>query len=276
MVGMAEVATNVLHDVGNALTSIVVDSGLMRQSLSSSRVGRLKLVSALLEEQRHDLPRFFARDPRGAHLVDYLSGLAQELTQEQTSLQGTLDSLSKNVSRVRAIIQMQQTYASSTLLPEECELEELLEDALRLHQGVLEREGIQVTREVKPLPRVKVDRYKVLQILFNLFSNACHALESKSPADRRLEIRLEERGGWARIQVKDSGVGIAPEVKPKLFNQGFTTREGGQGIGLHSSAIAAQLLGGRLTLESEGRDQGATATLEFPVAPPPPALAQAS
>ncbi|KFE70243.1 hypothetical protein DB31_5285 [Hyalangium minutum] len=276
MVGMAEVATNVLHDVGNALTSIVVDSGLMRQSLASSRMGRMKQVSALLEDHRHDLPRFFARDPRGAHLVDYLSGLAQELTQEQTSLQATLDNMNKNISRVRAIIQMQQTYATSTVLPEECELAELLDDALRLHQGAMERAGIQVTRELKPLPRVKVDRYKVLQILFNLFSNACTALESKPPADRYLEIRLEARGGWVRIQVRDSGVGIAPDVKPRLFNQGFSTRKDGQGIGLHSSAIAAQLIGGRLTLESEGRDQGATATLDLPVTPPQPALAHAS
>jgi signal transduction histidine kinase len=275
-VGMAEVATNVLHDVGNALTSIVVDTGLMRQSISSSRLGRLKLVSALLEEHRNNLPRFFARDPRGNHLVDYLSVLALELTQEQSALQGTLEDMNKNVSRVRAIIQMQQTYATSTLLPEDCELEELLDDAQRLHQGALERAGIQVTREVKPLPRVKVDRYKVLQILFNLLSNACHALEAKAPGDRRLEIRLEPRGGWVRIQVMDSGVGIAPEVKPRLFNQGFTTREDGQGIGLHSSALAAQLLGGRLTLESEGRDKGATATLELPVTPPQAALAVAS
>jgi signal transduction histidine kinase len=208
--------------------------------------------------------------------VDYLSGLAQQLTQEQSALQGTLESMNKNVSRMRAIIQMQQTYATSPVMPEECELDELLDDALRLHQGALERAGIQVTREVKPLPRVKVDRYKVLQILFNLLSNSCHALESKPSGDRRLEIRLEERGGWARIQVVDSGEGIAPEVKPRLFNQGFTTREDGQGIGLHSSSLAAQLLGGRLTLESEGRDKGATATLEFPVAPPQAPLAHAS
>jgi predicted ATPase/signal transduction histidine kinase len=275
-VGMAEVATNVLHDVGNALTSVVVDSGIMRQTLSSSRMGRLKLVSALLEEHRNDLPRFFARDPRGNHLVDYLSSLALELTQEQTALQGSLENLNKNVSRVRAIIQMQQTYASSSLLPEECELAALLEDALRLHQGALERAGIQVKREAKPLPRVKVDRYKVMQILFNLLSNACHALEARPPADRRLEIRLWAQGGWVRIQVRDSGVGIAPEVKPRLFNQGFTTREDGQGIGLHSSALAAHLLGGRLTLESEGRDKGATATLEFPVAPPQAMVEHAS
>ncbi|WP_224246035.1 trifunctional serine/threonine-protein kinase/ATP-binding protein/sensor histidine kinase [Hyalangium gracile] len=268
MVGMAEVATNVLHDVGNVLTSIVVDTGLMRQTVASSRLGRMKQLAALLEEQRDNLVGFLTKDPRGSHLVDYLSGLALELSHEQEALLRTLEDLNKNVNRVRAIVQMQQTYATSTLLTEECELGELLEDALRLQQGVMRHAGVQVTREVSPLPRVKVDRYKVLQILLNLISNACHAMENVPMDDRRLVVRLEPRGEWARIQVVDNGAGIAPESRARLFTQGFTTRKQGHGIGLHSSALAARLLGARLTLESEGLSKGATATLELPFEQP--------
>jgi signal transduction histidine kinase len=121
---------------------------------------------------------------------------------------------------------------------------------------------------VAPLPRLRVDRYKVLQILCNLLSNACHALEAVPPGSRLLAVRMEAQGEWARIQVIDNGVGIAPELKVQLFSQGFTTREQGHGIGLHSSALAAQLLGGRLALESEGPNKGATATLELPVSQP--------
>jgi signal transduction histidine kinase len=268
MVGMAEIATNVLHDVGNVLTSIVVDTGLMRQTVASSRLGRMKQLASLLEEQRDDLVHFLTEDPRGTHLVDYLSGLALELAHEQEAQLRTLEDLNRNVNRVRAIVQMQQTYATSTLLTEECELADLLEDALRLQQGVMRHAGVTVTREVTPLPRVKIDRYKVLQILLNLISNACHAMEGMPPDDRRLIVRLEARGEWARIQVVDNGVGIAPDVRKRLFTQGFTTRKQGHGIGLHSSALAARLLGARLTLESEGLAKGATATLDLPVAAP--------
>ncbi|WP_309242964.1 trifunctional serine/threonine-protein kinase/ATP-binding protein/sensor histidine kinase [Hyalangium versicolor] len=268
MVGMAEVATNVLHDVGNVLTSIVVDTGLMRQTVASSRLGRMKQLASLLEEQREDLVYFLTKDPRGSHLVDYLSGLALELSHEQEALLRTLEDLNKNVNRVRAIVQMQQTYATSTLLTEECELTELLEDALRLQQGVMRHAGVSVTREVSPMPRVKIDRYKVLQILLNLISNACHAMEGVPPDDRRLVVRLEPKGEWARIQVVDNGIGISPDVRKRLFTQGFTTRKAGHGIGLHSSALAARLLGARLTLESEGQARGATATLELPVEQP--------
>ncbi|MFL5343357.1 MAG: AAA family ATPase [Hyalangium sp.] len=275
MVGMAEVATNVLHDVGNVLTSIVVDTGLMSQTVAASRLSKMKHLAALLEEQRDNLVHFLTEDPRGRQLGDYLSGIALELTHEHESLLRTLEDLNKNVNRIRAIVQMQQTYATSTLLPEECELGELLEDALRLQQGILRQAGVQVMRELRPLPRVKVDRYKVLQILLNLISNACHAMEDVPEDDRRLVVRLEPRGPWARIQVVDNGAGIAPELRGRLFSQGFTTRKQGHGIGLHSSALAAQLLGARLTLESEGLAKGATATLELPAAHPLVSVADA-
>jgi signal transduction histidine kinase len=65
--------------------------------------------------------------------------------------------------------------------------------------------------------------------------------------------------------VVDTGVGIAPEVQERLFSHGFTTRRDGHGFGLHSSALAAALLGGTLTLRSEGPGKGATATLEVPL-----------
>lgn len=275
IVGMAEVATNVLHDVGNALTSITADMEVMRRAAISSRLGRIKQVARLLEEHREDLPGFFTQDPRGSHLVDYISSLAEELAQERVSLQQTLQELSVHVSQVRDIILLQRAYARSPRLPEECALEALVEEALRLQQGALRRTGVQVTREVAPLPRVKVHRYRVLQILCNLLGNACQALEAVPEGSRHLVVRLEARGAWARIQVRDSGEGISPELKARLFTLGFTTRAEGHGSGLHSSALAAELLGGRLALESEGLNQGATATLELPLPQLQVAVAQA-
>ncbi|MDY7231069.1 trifunctional serine/threonine-protein kinase/ATP-binding protein/sensor histidine kinase [Hyalangium rubrum] len=276
MMGMAEVATSVLHDVGNAFTSILVDSGLIRHALIASRSGRVKQVAAMLEEHRDDLANFLTDDSRGSQLVSYLSRLADELNREKEVLHTTLEDLDQNVGRVRTIVQMQQTYATSTLLTEECDLNELLEDALRLQQGALQRAGIQVTRESRPLPPVRVDRYKVVQILLNLITNARQSME-EVPMDRRnLVVRLEPKGERVCLQVADSGVGIASEVSKRLFTQGFTTRKNGHGIGLHSSALATRLLGGKLTLESEGLGKGATATLELPVAQPEaPALRRA-
>jgi C4-dicarboxylate-specific signal transduction histidine kinase len=110
-----------------------------------------------------------------------------------------------------------------------------------------------------------VDKHKVLQILINLISNAKYALDEVPEGERHLSVRMVAEGKWVRIQVTDDGMGIAPELREKLFAHGFTTRKDGHGFGLHASALAAQLLGGRLKLESDGPGKGAVATLELPL-----------
>ena len=129
----------------------------------------------------------------------------------------------------------------------------------------LRRHGVTVHREFHPVPRMDVDKHKVLQILINLISNAKHALDAVPERQRNLRVRLSTDGQVARIELQDDGVGIAPEMAGSLFTHGFTTRKDGHGFGLHASALAARMLKGRLTLESEGPGMGAVATLELPL-----------
>ncbi|HYO70990.1 MAG TPA: GAF domain-containing sensor histidine kinase, partial [Archangium sp.] len=263
VVGMEEIASNILHDAGNALTSVVVDSDLLRRTVEESRVGRVKQVVEMMDARREDLADFLRGDPRGTLLPAYLSGLADELLQEQAVLRQGLEDLDGHVERVRTIIQMQRTYAKSTLLADECDLGGLVEEALRIHQVASRQAPVPVTKELAALPPVRVDRHRLLQILLNLLSNARSALEPVREAERYLGVRLAVEGGWVRIQVVDNGEGLAPEVRERLFTQGFSTRKEGYGYGLHASALAARLMGGRLTLESEGPGMGAIATFEL-------------
>ncbi|WPB81577.1 AAA family ATPase [Archangium violaceum] len=263
--GMAEVAANVLHNVGNVLTSAVINHQVLRQTVDASRAGRLKQATTLLAEHRHALADFLSQHPRGVYLLDYLSVLADELLREQATLREGMDSMGMHIEHIRAIVQVQQNYAGSTLLTEECELSGLVQDALRIFMPALRRHGVTVTQELAALPPVRVDRHKVLQILINLISNAKKAVKVLPEGQRQVHLRLEAMGRMARVLVVDNGAGIAPENRQRLFSQGFTTREGGHGLGLHSSALAARALGGSLGLESEGPGKGATAILELPL-----------
>ncbi|WP_224248806.1 trifunctional serine/threonine-protein kinase/ATP-binding protein/sensor histidine kinase [Hyalangium gracile] len=265
-VGMSEVASNVLHNVGNVLTSAVINLEMMQRAVGSSRVGRLKQATSLVLENREDLSRFLTRGARGGNLPEYLSALADELLGEQTRLMEDLDAMGRHIEHIRAIVQVQQAYARTSLMPEECDLGQLIQDALRIQMAALERHGVTVRRELAAVPRLKLDKHKVLQILINLITNAKYALDVVPEGQRDMTVRLGVEGEWVRIQVMDNGMGIAPEVKGKLFEHGFTTRKEGHGFGLHASALAAQLMGGRLSLESEGPGKGALATLELPLA----------
>jgi len=264
--GTAEVAASVFHNLGNVLTSAVLNAHMLREKVDTSRMVRLKQILGLLEPYQGDLVGFLTRDARGPHLASYLSGLAEELLNEHVSMKESAGKLKQHLDHMRAILQVQQAYARNTLLPEECDLAQLVEDALSIQLPALQRHGITITRELRAQPKARLDKHRVLQILINLITNARNAMSELPEAHRLLRVRLDAGGSTARIQVVDNGKGIAAEHRERLFSQGFTTREDGQGLGLYSSSLAARSMGGRLTLASEGPGKGATATLELPLA----------
>jgi signal transduction histidine kinase len=267
-VGMAEIASNVLHNVGNVLTSAVINLEQMREAVDSSRISRAKQITTMLEEHRDNLADFLTRDSRGKLVPGYFSALTEELLRERGNLQEHLEAMSWHVEHIRAIVQMQQNYARTTLLIDECDLAQLVTTAVRTQTAALQRHGIDFQCEVSAPCKGRMDRHKVLQILINLITNAKYAVAEIPEGQRHLLVRLTTEGEMARIQVVDNGVGIAPELREKVFSQGFTTRKDGHGFGLHFSALAAKLLGGHLGLESEGLGKGVTATLVLPLNSP--------
>jgi signal transduction histidine kinase len=265
--GMTEIATGVLHNVGNTLNSLNISVGVVTDRLRGSRVSKLAQTSELLNQHAANLPAFFAHDPRGAKLPAYLTALSSQLSEERESLLKEMQALGESVDHIKSIVSMQQRHARYGGLQEQVAVPQLIDDALRLDAGSFERLGIEVRREYGEVPSLVVDRHKLLQILLNLLSNARHALVESATPDKRLTIRvgLGAGGTRLRIEVEDTGVGIAPENLTRLFSQGFTTKKKGHGFGLHISALAAEELNGRLSVTSPGLGQGATFTIELPL-----------
>jgi PAS domain S-box-containing protein len=265
--GMAEVATSVLHNVGNVLNSINVGASLMSDRLMASRISGVKGVSELLRTHQADLASFF-RSQQGQLLPEYLEQLSEALAAERSELQKHLKALRDNIEHIRHIIVMQQGYARRAMFLEPVSPVELVEDALRINETSLRHEQVEIVREYQELPLSLFEKHKSLQILVNLVSNARHALAASPSRPRRLTVRVNASGeNRLRIQVIDNGQGISSENLSRIFNYGFTTRADGHGFGLHSSALAAQDMGGTLTVHSDGPGQGATFTLELPYEP---------
>jgi len=278
--GMAEVATGVLHNVGNVLNSINVSATLVTDALKKSRTASLSKVAALLREQPNPA-EFFAADPRAKPLPGYLVQLADHLVAEQNAALAEVDSLRKNIDHIKDIVAMQQSYAKVSGVTEVVQAVELVEDALRMNAAALVRHDIEVQRDFAEVPPLSLDKHKVLQILVNLIRNAKYACQESPRPDKRLTLRVaesRERGAGSgepgagsrlsvRIEVIDNGVGIAQENLTRIFAHGFTTRQNGHGFGLHSGALAARELGGQLLAHSDGPGLGATFTLHLPIEP---------
>jgi len=264
-VGIAETATNVLHNVGNVLNSVSVTTASIQKKVRESKISYLADAVDLLEEHKDDLGTFLTIEERGRKLPVFLANLSKELIAEQERSLERLDTLTKHVEHMVDIIRLQQSYSKTKGLTEPVSITKLVEDAIRINAEALTRHGVEVKCEHVELPLVLFDRHKVLQILINLISNAKYSLSDSGREDKILIIRVTgPQGGLFRIEVHDNGIGIAKENLTRIFEHGFTTKKDGYGFGLHSAAIAAKEMNGSLIVDSEGLDKGAVFTLELP------------
>ena len=266
--GQAEVATSVLHNVGNVLNSVNTSAGLVSDIIRGIPGDGIRKVAGLLEEHSGSLADFLTQDNKGASVINYLKSLDQHLVAQQATVMSELRCLNENIEHINQIVAMQQSYAKVAGAVEPQSLPALVEDALHMHPGGLERHAIRVIREYDDMPDIQLDKHKVLQILVNLITNARHALCADSVRERVLTIQIRRHGEtFVRVAVSDSGVGIDPGNLTNIFGHGFTTRKDGHGFGLHSGALAAKSMGGSLRAESEGLGKGATFILELPFQP---------
>ncbi|WP_437961684.1 ATP-binding sensor histidine kinase [Sorangium sp. So ce119] len=269
--GMAEVADSAMHNVGNALNSVMVLRMQLSERVAGSRVSRLAQVAQLLEAHRGDLGAFLTSDPRGQRLIEYIDELARHLAAEQETAASELLELGECVSRIRDIVSDQLRNAGMRVIVEPVSVASVIEDALRVGLNRAERahHGIDVVCELSDEARVETDRHRLLQIVTNLITNARRAVCHAVGPERRVVVRCApiEAGGCS-VEIEDTGVGIASEHLARLFQQGFTTWPEGTGLGLHSSVLEARVLGAALRAESKGPGQGAKFTLELPAAAP--------
>jgi C4-dicarboxylate-specific signal transduction histidine kinase len=265
--GMSEVATGVLHNVGNVLNSVNVSAALVADHLVGLNVENLARAATMIRNHAADIGNFLTNDPKGKRLPDYLSQLASHLFDERGLLLKEIGFVRSKIEHIKEIVSAQQNYGRALGVAEKVRIEELIEDVLRIQAGELTQHSVEIKREYAPgLPEVIADKHKALQILLNLLTNAKHSCVESRQDPKRVTVRVTNGDDRIRVSMIDNGVGIPTENLKKIFNHGFTTRKnGGHGFGLHSGALTAKEMGGTLTAYSDGPGTGATFTLEIPV-----------
>ena len=256
--GMAEVASGVLHNVGNVLNSVNVSASVIREQVRKSKSGNLSRVVVMLNDNEKNISEFISEDEKGKQIPKFLSLLASQLSDEKEILYNELDELAGNIDHIKNVISMQQSYAGSYGVREKVVLSDLVEDALKINIQGMARHGIRIIKNYQSVDYLYIDKHKMLQIIINLISNAKHALVDSVSADKNLIINISSENKMAKIEVKDTGIGIDKGDVLHLFEYGFKKRRDGHGFGLHHSAIVANELGGTISVVSDGLGKGAS------------------
>ena len=261
--GMAEVASGVLHNVGNVLNSLNLSASVTRKQLDESVIDKLVFARDLVVKNKSDLANFMTNDKRGRHFAGALDGLTNTLVAENDQLRRESDLLIESIDHIRSVINTQQSSARAEGVLANFVLADAIQHSVQILNDVLVKNDIQVSVNCSESLKLTTDKEKLKQILINLISNASDSIVDHN-RERHISIDVEEIEESFLISVQDTGAGIHEENMGDLFSHGFTTKQSGHGFGLHSCALTAQILGGQLHAQSDGVGLGATFTLNIP------------
>jgi signal transduction histidine kinase len=269
--GMSEIATSVLHNVGNVLNSAKTSIGLPQENIGKTDVGDVAKVSALLQENKAKLNEFLFEDAKGRLVLGYLMTIGPSLRKDNDVNIHEVKNLMEHLRHIEDIISMQQTISGVSGVIEKVYVADIFDKSIQMCGDVFEKRNIEIYKNIGECPLLSTDKSKILQIIVNLIQNAKDSLSSAdcNSTNKKISIMAEllDHGSnkKVRIVIKDNGVGIKSENLVSIFSLGFTTKPTGHGYGLHSSALIAKELGGEIKAESDGVNKGATFTLTLPL-----------
>lgn len=262
--GMADLATGVLHNIGNILNSVNISTTVLNETLKDSKIPKLLKANNLLNQHQDNLREFLLKDPRGMKLLQYYLKLNDPMDDEYKKLQAHCNRLTDKVRLMLEVIDAQQDFAKVGRISEEVQLEQIIEDTLTLQAGSIERHDLDIEKEFADTDEVNVQKSKLIHILINLFSNAKDAMAKNDISQKKITIRTHQDEESVYLFISDSGTGIDDKNINKIFNHGFTTKENGHGYGLHTCANYMTEMGGSIKATSKGSGHGATFILTFP------------
>lgn len=261
--GMADIAAGVLHNVGNLLNSVNTSASLIDDALKQSKLNKLQQANALLREHIDHFEEFIASDSNGKKLLNYYLMLEDPLKTEHQEIRNHTNRLVDKVNLINEVISAQQTYAGSSIYADETSLSEMIDNALSLQAGSIERHGLIVEKDLNATDTIVAQRSKMIHVLVNIFKNAKEAMANNPQNEKKLFIKTWQDAEKVYLSITDNGPGIDPKYLNKIFTQGFTTKKRGHGFGLHSSANYIAEIGGTINVSNRKNGKGATFKIAF-------------
>ncbi len=268
LAGKAEIATNVLHNVGNTLNSVRTSVHMIQENMCGSKwLNLFQKIVDMLHGNQEELDRVFTSPSRRQTLVNALDRIWQNFQHQSDALDNESRRLVDHVQSIVSVLIEQERHTQfKGSLSTTLSVNDVIEETIRMEAYLLKHKRLEVRLRLGEVPLVRAEKSKMVLILFNLLKNSWQAIEEANHGHGLIEIASwpGERNVW--VEVRDNGVGVAPLNLVKLCEQGFTTKKHCEGFGLHYVANTMHDMCGQIRIESEGPGKGCRVLLSFPLA----------
>jgi sensor domain CHASE-containing protein len=262
--GMSEMAREVLHNVRNALSPLVINLETSRKECATASIKEIKLAHAEIGAKTTNP----ARREELVKLILLSNEMFMKKAHDATQrAENGLDT----IAYTRSILNSYQELAEASQWEEIIDIKRIINDAIRFTHIEDKRVDIpKIGANIDNGLNVKASPVILLQLLTNIMTNAMESVNNSGRNDGFIEVSASsfDKGGVsvAGIEVRDNGLGIDMADTSELFTRGFTTKEKGSGIGLHWCSNAVNAMGGSINASSDGPGKGAVFSIYLPLA----------
>ena len=264
--GRLEVLDTIVHNIGNAINSVAIGVGTIQHEMIRSReLRRFRALAHALERHRDDWLEYLRSSPQGRRVLPFILALAADFEARNRQLTDTVERVRGRVTHIVDLIATQKSFDRQSMTRKLIDLRRSIGDATRVLAESCAARGIEVEIDCSRAPReLWIQESRFHQMLVNLVKNAIEAIDALAaagggaPDPARIRIACYPRDEFLVLDVVDNGIGIGEQRDRLIFAAGYTTKEGGSGLGLHSAANFVIGSGGRIQALSDGHGTGTT------------------
>lgn len=263
--GKFEIASEILHDIGNALVGFGAYLNRINRLLERGNLKALKNLSLFLSTQQNVLQQAIGADKANA-LVSLTETMTKTQAESDADLTKSVNELLNITTHIQEILNIQRQFVgghSGIHQRKPVNLVNIINDCRSMLMASMDKKGIQLATNIAPGTYViKGDHTKLMQVILNVLKNSVEAIDLEAD-EKRISISLGNKQGAISLSIKDNGKGFNDETGLHLFERGYTTKSNGTGLGLYNCRSIIESHVGQFDIISEGLNKGAEVVIVF-------------
>lgn len=273
--GRIETVDTLIHNIGNAINSVTTGIGTLQEILSNKRLTRyISSLANAVKAHQDDFISYITNDPQGQKVVPFILALSDDLEKQEEELTKIVNRVRDRAQHIADIVRTEKLISGKGIYRKQINLQKAINDAINVLQESIKKRNIEVLIDCELAPKeILIQESQFHQMLINLVKNSIEAiddlyklksndLDTSKPS---INIKCYADDDNLVISVVDNGIGIEKDKLEAIFRPGYTTKESGSGLGLHSVANFIKTCNGHINAISEGLCKGTTMQAVFPL-----------